>query len=231
MRFLIAPDQARLFCGRSQGQTLGWKACNSPWCDKFPRGSHEMQSWRRKARICKHILTARQRLDESLLGERRTDHTRTVGLVHAAGARQTGTQTAAVPVSLILCARRQSFWKHRLRTVATLPDWMIRIMEAEASGLPTRPCRVQQQGSAQIMARMAGGEHDCRCSEGCRTSARMARRRRAAFPPTIGGRDAQGAHICSCGHWALGMTPVPPRALNELSDQGDRGADRSHHAH
>ena len=49
--FLIAPDQARLFCGRSQGQTLVRKACNSPWCDKFPRGSYEMLSWRRKARI------------------------------------------------------------------------------------------------------------------------------------------------------------------------------------
>ena len=45
------------------------KACKSPWCDKFPRGSYGMQSWRRKAWICKHILTARQRLDETLLGE------------------------------------------------------------------------------------------------------------------------------------------------------------------
>ena len=43
--------------------------------------SYEMQSWQIKARICKHILTARQRLDESLLCEGHTDHTRTVGLV------------------------------------------------------------------------------------------------------------------------------------------------------
>ena len=119
--------------------------CNSPWCDKFPRGSHKMQSWRRKARICKHILTARQRLDESLLGERRTDHTRTVELVHEL-ARQAH-KLAFVPVSLILSARRQFFWKHRLRTIATLPDWMIRIMEAEASGLADQALRVQQQAA------------------------------------------------------------------------------------
>ena len=105
--FLIAPDQARLFCGKSQGQTLVWKACNSR-CDKFPHGSHEMQSWRRKARICKHILTARQRLDESLLEEGRTDHTRTVGLVHEllVLARQAH-KLAAVLVSLVQCARRR----------------------------------------------------------------------------------------------------------------------------
>ena len=133
--FLIVPDQARLSCVRSQDQTLAWKAINSPWCDKFPRGSHEMQSWRRKARICKHILTARQRLDESLLGERRTDHTRTVGLVHEllVLARQAH-KLAVVPVSLILCARRQ-------------PDWMIRIMEAEASGLADQASRLQQQAA------------------------------------------------------------------------------------
>ena len=46
----------------------GPKARHWSGCDKFPRGSHEMQSWRRKARICKNILTARQRLDESLRG-------------------------------------------------------------------------------------------------------------------------------------------------------------------
>ena len=36
----------------------------------------------RKARICKHILTARQRLDEWLLGEEHIDHTRALRLVH-----------------------------------------------------------------------------------------------------------------------------------------------------
>ena len=69
MRFLIAPDEAGAFCGRSQGQKLVWEACKSPWCDKFPLGSYEMQSWFRRSRICKHILTARQRLEELLLGE------------------------------------------------------------------------------------------------------------------------------------------------------------------
>ena len=59
-----------------------WKACKSAWCDKFPRGCYEMQSWRRKAQICKQNLTARQRLDELVLGEGHIDHTRTVGLVH-----------------------------------------------------------------------------------------------------------------------------------------------------
>ena len=61
--FLIALDEAGAFCARSQGQKLVWKACKCPWCDKFPRGSYEMQSWRRTSRICKHILTARQLLD------------------------------------------------------------------------------------------------------------------------------------------------------------------------
>ena len=72
--FLIASEEAGAFCGRSQGQKLVWKACKSPWCDKFPRGSYEMQSWRRKARICKHSYTARQRLDELLLEEGHIDH-------------------------------------------------------------------------------------------------------------------------------------------------------------
>ena len=62
--FLIAPDVAEAYRGRSHYQRLVWKACKSPWCDKFPRGTHEMQAWRRKACICGHILTARQRLDE-----------------------------------------------------------------------------------------------------------------------------------------------------------------------
>ena len=47
---------------------------------------------------------------------------------------------------------------------------------------------------------------------------RVARRRRAAFPPTISGRDAQGAHILSRDHW--GCDAVPPRSLTELPDQG-----------
>ena len=66
--FVDAFWMADAFCGRSQGQKLVRKACKSTWCDTFSRGSHEMQSWRRKARICKHILTARQRLDEWLSG-------------------------------------------------------------------------------------------------------------------------------------------------------------------
>ena len=80
--FLMALEEADAFRGRSQGQKLVWKACKSPWCDKFPCGGYEMQSWRRKALIYKHILTARQRLDELLLGEKHIDHTRTLGLVH-----------------------------------------------------------------------------------------------------------------------------------------------------
>ena len=146
--FLIAPEEADAFCGRSQGQKLVWKACKSPWCDKFPRGSYEMQSWRRKARICKHILTARQRLDELLLGEEHIDHTRTLGLVHEllVLARQAH-KLAAVPVSLVQCARRQSFWKLRLRTIATQPAWMMQIMEAEATGLADQALRVQQQAA------------------------------------------------------------------------------------
>ena len=151
----IAPDQAGDFCGRSRGQKLVWKACKSPWCDKFPRGSYEMQSWRRK-----HILTARQRLDESLLGEGHTDHTRTVGLVHEllVLARQAH-KPATFPVSLILCGRRQSFWKLRLRTIATLLAWMIRTWKWERLAWPTRPYACSSR-------RRADHGHDSRCSEG-----------------------------------------------------------------
>ena len=56
---LTALDVAGAFRGRSQGQKLVRQADAT----KFPRGSHEMQSWRKKSRICKHILTARQQLD------------------------------------------------------------------------------------------------------------------------------------------------------------------------
>ena len=84
--FLIPSDAAEAYRGRSQGQRLVWKACKSPWCDKFPRGTHEMQAWRRKARICRCILTARQRFDEMLRGEFPFDRGRAFG----AGARADG---------------------------------------------------------------------------------------------------------------------------------------------
>ena len=87
--FSIAHEAAGSCRGRFQGQKLVWRACRSPWCDKFPRGSYEMQSRRRKSRVCKHIITARQRHDELLLGDGHIDHTRILGLVHEG---QTGTQ-------------------------------------------------------------------------------------------------------------------------------------------
>ena len=54
---------------------------------------------------------------------------------------------AAVPVSFVQCARRQSLWKLRLRTIAMQPAWMIQIMEAETSGLADQVLRVQQQAA------------------------------------------------------------------------------------
>ena len=81
--FLMGHDEAGSFRGMSQGHKLVWQACKSPWCDKFPRGSREMHSWRRKSRICEHILTARQRLDELLLGDGLIDYTRSLGLVQS----------------------------------------------------------------------------------------------------------------------------------------------------
>ena len=117
--FLIAPDEAGAFCGRSQGQKLVWKACKSPWCDKFPRGSCEMQSWRRKSRICKHILTAR--LDDLNFWERGT--LTTLALWDwSTSCWCSPHRLAAVLVSLVQCARRQSFWKLRLRNAASLDD-------------------------------------------------------------------------------------------------------------
>ena len=131
MRFLKAPDEAGAF-----------------WCDKFPHVSYEMQSWRRKSRICKHILTARQRLGEWLQVKGRHDHSRNLGLVHEllVLARQAH-KLAAVPV--VQCARRQLFWKLRLRTIALQAVWMIQIMEAETSGLADQALRVQQQAASK----------------------------------------------------------------------------------
>ena len=54
---------------------------------------------------------------------------------------------AAVRVSLVQCARRQSFWKLRLRTIAVQPAWMIQTTEAEATGLADQALRVQQQAA------------------------------------------------------------------------------------
>ena len=146
--FLTAHDAAGSFRGWSQGQKLVWRSCKSPCCNKFPRGSHEMQSWSRKSRIGKHILTARQRLDELLLGDGQIDHTRTLGLVHPllVLARQAH-KLAAVPMSLVQCARRQTFWKLRLRTIAAQPAWMIQLVEAEATDLADQALRVQQQAA------------------------------------------------------------------------------------
>ena len=120
--FLIASDPAGSFRGRSQSQKLVWQACKSLWCDKFPRGSYEVQSWRRKSRNCNHIHTARQRVDELLLRDGHIDHTYTLNLIHEllVVARQTH-KLAAVPMSLVQCARRQTFWKLRLRTIAEQP--------------------------------------------------------------------------------------------------------------
>ena len=134
------------FGGRTQGQKLVWKGCESPWCDKFPSVSHEMQSWRRKSRVRKHILTARQRLSDLLRGEGHIDHARTLGLVHELLVldRQAH-QLAAVPMTLVKCARRQASWKCRLRTIAAQPSWMIQHVEAEATGLADQALRVQQQ--------------------------------------------------------------------------------------
>ena len=107
-----------------------------------------MQSWRRKARICKHILTARQRLDELLLGEGHIDHTRTLGLVHEllVLARQAH-ELPPVPMSLVHCARGQTLWTLRLRTIASQPARVIQLVEAEATGLADQALRVQQQAS------------------------------------------------------------------------------------
>ena len=38
--FFMALEEADAFCSS--------EACKSRWCDRFPRGSHEMQSWHRK---------------------------------------------------------------------------------------------------------------------------------------------------------------------------------------
>ena len=108
---------------------------------------------------------------------------------------------------------------------------MIRIMEVEAFGLADQQqaarrsrrawleenttanaAKVRTTEATRCMGSRLAGEH-------CGTSARMARRRRAAFPPTISGRDVEGAHILS-PVTGLGYDAVPPRALNELPDQG-----------
>ena len=83
-----------------------------------------------------------------LLGDGHIDHTRTVGLVHEllVLARQAH-KLAAVPMSPVQCARRQTFWKVLLRTIAVQPTWMVQLVEAEATGLADQALRVQQQAA------------------------------------------------------------------------------------
>ena len=108
------------------------------------RGGHDMQSSRRRARICKHILTARQRLDEWLLGEGHIDHPHFGAGPRAVGARQTGTQTGCC--NLLSDARDVNRSRSSgCETIATQPAWMKQIMEAEATGLADQAVRVQQQ--------------------------------------------------------------------------------------
>ena len=111
-----------------------------------------MQCWRRRSRICKHIPRARQRLDELLLGEGHIDHTRT---------RQAHKLTAVL-VSIVQCARRQTFWKMRLRTVAASLDDTACGSRSNWLGGPSLACAATS--SAQVMARLAGGKHDWRWS-------------------------------------------------------------------
>ena len=95
---------------------------------------------RRKARICNHIL---------LLDSDWMNPCWRTGAELLVLARQ-GRKLAAVPVSMILFARRQSCWKLRLRTIAR--HW-IRIMEADRV-MPGRPGPTRAAaGSAQIMAK------------------------------------------------------------------------------
>ena len=74
-RFLsVAGPQARSWSGG---------LAEAPWCDKFPRGSYEMQSWRGRSRICKHTFSL---LDSGMtkccLGMGTSTTLRTLGLVH-----------------------------------------------------------------------------------------------------------------------------------------------------
>ena len=164
--FLIAPDAAGPFRGRSQGQKWVWQACKTLWCDKVPRNVHEMQSWRRKVEHLQthsHCPTA---TDELLLGEEHIDRTSTLVLVREllVLARQAHKLTAVL-VSLVQCARRQTFWKLWLRTISLQPVWMMQLMEAEAIGLADQALRVQQQTSRKPW-RAWLEKHDGRCSEG-----------------------------------------------------------------
>ena len=238
--FLIASGVADVCRDSSQGQKLVWQACKRPLCDKFPRGSHEMQSWRRKSRICKNILTGRQRLDELLLGEGTLITFAPWALVHEllvlAGQAH---KLAAVPVSFVHCARRQTFHfgcepSHRCQ-----PGW-----GAEATGLADQSLCVQPQAARKTWrswleenttgggfgspsdskrcsrtteaARYVGscvvGEHSAQCSSGREGQGLLFH-----WPPT----DAM-RRILTSSRAATGLLydAVPPRALNELPDQG-----------
>ena len=138
----------RPFGGRSRGQRLVQRACKKSWLDKFPRGSCEMQAWRRKSRICKEVLTVRQRLNEVVRGAGPCDRARLVGLANELMtlARQAH-KMAAAPASFVRCAKRRASWAKRLRTIAEQPSWMVRLMEAEAADLADQALRSQQQAS------------------------------------------------------------------------------------
>ena len=206
----MSDETLKVFSKKYDGRSL------CPWCNKFPHGSHEMQSWCRKARICKHILTARQRLDELLL-ERDISITlalwvwSTSQLVLARQAHK----LAAVSMSLMQCARRQSFWKHRLQTIATLSDCMISVTEADASGLVGQTLRVQQQAAPRSWR--AWLEENTTAG----APAHMTRHQRTR---------CQGTRLFPHGHWA-GVRCGTTKDTERAAGSGNWGPDWPHHAH
>ena len=137
-------DDAEGSCGRSPDQTSARK---SSLCDIFP-------SWRREARVCKHILTARQRLGNLLLGQRHSDDTRTPGLVSWA---QT---VAAAPTN---CLRHQTF--RNIRPSAHRCDAPSLVAATDGSGsrrswriklwATGKKCRASVGGSGWMQTRQA----------------------------------------------------------------------------
>ena len=163
--FLIVLDVAGSFHGRSQGQQLIGQTCKCPWRDKFPRDSHETQSWRRRSCICKHILTVRQRLDLLQQGGRTHHHTRPLVLVNEF-FMLSGQTNKLLDVAVKLGSM---FATTNVLESPTESHCSAVILNDTACGsgsnwLDDRSLARVAVSSAQVMTRLTGGKHDQRSS-------------------------------------------------------------------
>ena len=159
-------------------------------------------------------------------------------------------------MSLVHCARCQTLSMLGLRTIASLPAWMIQLTEAEATGLADWALRVQQQaarktwrsrveenttgGAAKVhqfileptgfqAARLNAVDEHRSCAQRGQPYDRRTLRAQRTAGRRMTGRSSIGHRRMRCAAspvssfraiTGLAYDSVPPRALNELPDQG-----------